>query len=257
MTDLAVTIAAVRQAAAAIDGAIAHTPVIPAPAISELVGAEVYLKLETLHRTGSFKERGALAKLLTLGPSARRAGVVARRSHSACVRPPSASGISDGYRGRSSIGSISTSSCPRWRRRRSAAFQTSSGPRSYASACLPRGSARRRGSWEPRSRRTPTWRHVTCVSSASSRRTPSSSCPRPSVALGFPRGGTTGYSGSPVRSRISAESIGSPPNTSRKPSSIAGSIERGGRSEEPAQAACLRYSAGQRRGRTPRGGMFV
>src|SRR3954454_24159611 len=77
MTDLPVTLAAIRQAAAAIDGAIAHTPVIPAPAISEFVGAEVHLKLETLHRTGSFKERGALAKLLTLNPRERRAGVVA------------------------------------------------------------------------------------------------------------------------------------------------------------------------------------
>src|SRR5258708_31179067 len=77
MTALPVTIAAVRQAAAAIDGAIAHTPVVPALAISELAGAEIHLKLETLHRTGSFKERGALAKLLTLDPSARRAGVVA------------------------------------------------------------------------------------------------------------------------------------------------------------------------------------
>src|SRR5271170_8177024 len=75
--DLPVTIAAVRQAAAAIEGAIARTPVIPAPAISELVGAEIHLKVETLHRTGSFKERGALAKLLTLDPSARHAGVVA------------------------------------------------------------------------------------------------------------------------------------------------------------------------------------
>jgi threonine dehydratase len=65
MTDLPVTIAAVRQAVAAIKGAIAHTPVIPAPAISELTGAEIHLKLETLHRTGSFKERGALTKLLS------------------------------------------------------------------------------------------------------------------------------------------------------------------------------------------------
>src|SRR5436190_2004890 len=75
--DLPVTITTVRQAAAVIEGAIARTPVIPAPAISELVGAEIQLKLETLHRTGSFKERGALAKLLTLDAGARRAGVVA------------------------------------------------------------------------------------------------------------------------------------------------------------------------------------
>src|SRR5438874_7786208 len=77
MNELPLTIAAVRQAAAAIESAIAHTPAITAPAISELVGAEVHLKLETLHRTGSFKERGALNKLLTLDAGQRRAGVVA------------------------------------------------------------------------------------------------------------------------------------------------------------------------------------
>jgi threonine dehydratase len=77
MNDLPVTLAAVRHAAAAIAGTIAHSPVVASPALSELAGTEVHLKLETLHRTGSFKERGALAKLLTLDPSQRRAGVVA------------------------------------------------------------------------------------------------------------------------------------------------------------------------------------
>src|SRR5438874_1316019 len=77
MNDLPVTITAIRRAAAAIAGAIAHTPVVAASALSELVGAEIHLKLETLHRTGSFKERGALTKLLTLAAGERRAGVVA------------------------------------------------------------------------------------------------------------------------------------------------------------------------------------
>jgi threonine dehydratase len=77
MTDLPVTIEHVRDAAAAIAGAIARTPVISAPALSELIGAHIDLKLETLHRTGSFKERGALTKLLSLDPRERRAGVVA------------------------------------------------------------------------------------------------------------------------------------------------------------------------------------
>jgi threonine dehydratase len=77
MTDLPVTIAAVRDAAAAISEAVARTPLIAAPALSELTGAEIHLKLETLHRTGSFKERGALNKLLTLDAAQRRAGVVA------------------------------------------------------------------------------------------------------------------------------------------------------------------------------------
>jgi threonine dehydratase len=77
MTDLPVTIKDVRDAAGAIAGAIARTPVIAAPALAELAGAEIYLKLETLHRTGSFKERGALTKLLALKAHERRAGVVA------------------------------------------------------------------------------------------------------------------------------------------------------------------------------------
>jgi threonine dehydratase len=77
MDNLPVTIAAVRDAAAAIAGAILRAPTITAPALSELAGCEIHLKLETLHRTGSFKERGALTKLLTLTPPERRAGVVA------------------------------------------------------------------------------------------------------------------------------------------------------------------------------------
>jgi threonine dehydratase len=77
MKDLPVTVGAVRDAAAAIAEAIARSPVIEAPALSELAGTEIHLKIETQHRTGSFKERGALAKLLTLDTSQRRAGVVA------------------------------------------------------------------------------------------------------------------------------------------------------------------------------------
>ncbi len=77
MNDLPVAIADIRDAAAAFAGAIARTPTLAAPALSELAGCDIHLKLETLHRTGSFKERGALNKLLTLGPAERRAGVVA------------------------------------------------------------------------------------------------------------------------------------------------------------------------------------
>jgi threonine dehydratase len=77
MNDLPVTIADIRAAATKIAGAVAHTPTVAAPALCELAGAEIYLKLETLHRTGSFKERGALNKLLTLSPEERRVGVVA------------------------------------------------------------------------------------------------------------------------------------------------------------------------------------
>jgi threonine dehydratase len=77
MSALPVTLGTIRRAEAAIAGAIAKTPLVPAPAISEIAGCEVWLKLETQHPTGSFKERGALNKLLTLDPRQRQAGVVA------------------------------------------------------------------------------------------------------------------------------------------------------------------------------------
>jgi threonine dehydratase len=75
--DLPVTIGDIRRAAAAIAGAVAKTPMLRAAALSEMAGCEVFLKLETLHATGSFKERGALNKLLSLNDNERGAGVVA------------------------------------------------------------------------------------------------------------------------------------------------------------------------------------
>ena len=77
MTDLPVNFKDIRDAAVAIAGAVARTPATAAPALSELTGIDICLKLETLHRTGSFKERGALTKLLTLKARERSAGVVA------------------------------------------------------------------------------------------------------------------------------------------------------------------------------------
>ena len=77
MTDLPVDLSTIRKAAEAIEGAISPTPTVGAPGLSELAGTEIHLKLETLHRTGSFKERGALTKLLTLDAGERGAGVVA------------------------------------------------------------------------------------------------------------------------------------------------------------------------------------
>ena len=75
--DPAVSLADIRAAAAAIAGAVLRTPAISAPALTELAGAEIVLKLETVHPTGSFKERGALAKLLSLEAKQRKAGVIA------------------------------------------------------------------------------------------------------------------------------------------------------------------------------------
>ena len=77
MNDMPVTLADIYRAAAVIDGAVLRTPTLAAPDLSERIGAEIVLKLESLQRTGSFKERGALNKLLSLDPAARRAGVIA------------------------------------------------------------------------------------------------------------------------------------------------------------------------------------
>ena len=53
------------------------TPVYGSESLSRLVGCTVYLKAENLQRTGSFKVRGAVNKLSTLGDEQRRAGVLA------------------------------------------------------------------------------------------------------------------------------------------------------------------------------------
>src|SRR5579859_5406162 len=74
---LPVTLADIRDAAATIAGEVLRTPAVAAPALSALTGAEIVLKLETLHPTGSFKERGALNKLKSLSPEERAAGVIA------------------------------------------------------------------------------------------------------------------------------------------------------------------------------------
>jgi threonine dehydratase len=67
----------VRRAAATLAGDLQVTPFVPALRLSEQVGAEVFLKLENLHHTGSFKERGALVKLRSLSAEEARAGVIA------------------------------------------------------------------------------------------------------------------------------------------------------------------------------------
>jgi threonine dehydratase len=60
-----------------IAGQVDRTPVRHSRRLSELTGAEVWIKFDNLHFTGSFKERGALNRLLQLTPEERRRGVVA------------------------------------------------------------------------------------------------------------------------------------------------------------------------------------
>ena len=62
----------VREAAAAIRGSVLDTPCLHSRTLSEITGAEVYIKFENLQFTASFKERGALNKLLSLTAAQRK-----------------------------------------------------------------------------------------------------------------------------------------------------------------------------------------
>lgn len=72
-----ITIDDVRKAAEAIAGEVVRTPSVAAPRLGELYGCALHLKLENLHYTGSFKERGALFKLKNLPAEQAARGVIA------------------------------------------------------------------------------------------------------------------------------------------------------------------------------------
>lgn len=71
------TAADVDAAAARLKGVAIRTPLITSPVLDEVTGARVFLKPETLQRTGSFKFRGAYNRLVQIPPERRAAGVVA------------------------------------------------------------------------------------------------------------------------------------------------------------------------------------
>lgn len=56
---------------------VVHTPTLKSITLSEMSGAEVYLKFENLQFTAAYKERGALNALLLMDESKRKAGVIA------------------------------------------------------------------------------------------------------------------------------------------------------------------------------------
>lgn len=72
-----VTLDDIQAAAAQIDGAVLKTPFLTAPRLSKLTGADISVKYENMQVTGSFKERGALVKLLSLSSAERKSGVIA------------------------------------------------------------------------------------------------------------------------------------------------------------------------------------
>jgi threonine dehydratase len=67
----------VTAAADRIADHVLRTPTVPSPGLADHLGAPVTCKLELLQRTGSFKPRGAVHKLLGLSPAERSAGVAA------------------------------------------------------------------------------------------------------------------------------------------------------------------------------------
>src|SRR5580704_16827154 len=72
-----VTLADIEAARRVIDGHVLRTPLLAAPQLSALTGAEVFVKYENLQVTNSFKERGACVKLAALTADERRRGVIA------------------------------------------------------------------------------------------------------------------------------------------------------------------------------------
>jgi threonine dehydratase len=70
------TLSAIEAARARVASHVRRTPCSPSLVLSELTGADIYLKFENLQLTGSFKERGACNKLALLGAAERSAGVI-------------------------------------------------------------------------------------------------------------------------------------------------------------------------------------
>src|SRR6478609_9261833 len=71
------TIDDIRAAARRIEGAVVRTPMQVSRTLSEIIGAEVWMKFENLQFTAAYKERGALNKLLQLTDEERARGVIA------------------------------------------------------------------------------------------------------------------------------------------------------------------------------------
>ena len=74
---MTVVFADIKAAQTRIEGQVDRTPTRYSRRLSQLTGAEVWIKYDNLHFTGSFKERGALNRLMQLSPEERKRGVVA------------------------------------------------------------------------------------------------------------------------------------------------------------------------------------
>jgi threonine dehydratase len=74
---VAVSADSIRAARTRTTGLVAVTPTLHCLALSQITGAEVYVKYENMQHTGSFKTRGAAAKLTTLTDAQKKTGVIA------------------------------------------------------------------------------------------------------------------------------------------------------------------------------------
>jgi len=74
---MVIRLADIESARKALTGQVLRTPMLPAPRLSELTGADVHVKYENLQVTNSFKDRGAFVKLASLSETERARGVIA------------------------------------------------------------------------------------------------------------------------------------------------------------------------------------
>ena len=74
---MTVTADDIRKTAAMLNGQIIRTPILEAPMLSRQFGCDLFLKLECLQHTSSFKARGALNAMIGLSAEQRKKGVIA------------------------------------------------------------------------------------------------------------------------------------------------------------------------------------
>ena len=74
---MSVTFSNIEAARRVLSGQVLRTPILPAPRLSALTGAEVFVKYENLQVTNSFKERGAVVRLAALSDTERKRGIIA------------------------------------------------------------------------------------------------------------------------------------------------------------------------------------
>ena len=77
---MSMTLETIRAAHARIAPYIVQTPLLRLPALDDALGCEVYVKAECMQRTGAFKLRGAMNKILALTDAERARGFVAASS---------------------------------------------------------------------------------------------------------------------------------------------------------------------------------